>query len=251
MKLAVWQGTSPAGDAAAGLAALAPALKAAGAMGAAVLVAPEGWLPGYNSDRIHALAEPRGGNWHIALAAMCRDAGCGLVTGYAERDGASVFNSAVAFDATGREVAHYRKIQLYGPREKALYVPGSAYELFDLGGVRAALLICYDIEFAPHVAELAARGARVILVPTANMKPFYHVVRATVPTMAANYGVTIAYANYCGVEGDLDYVGGSLIAGPHGEVLAQAGEAPALLVAEIPAVDPVRVSTQGADYRKL
>ena len=251
MRLAVWQGTSPAGDGAAGLAALAPALKAAGAMGAAALVAPEGWLPGYNSDRIHALAEPRGGNWHIALAAMCRDAGCGLVTGYAERDGASVFNSAVAFDATGREVAHYRKIQLYGPREKALYVPGSAYELFDLGGVRAALLICYDIEFAPHVAELAARGARVILVPTANMKPFYHVVRATVPTMAANYGVTIAYANYCGVEGDLDYVGGSLIAGPHGEVLAQAGEAPALLVAEIPAVDPVRVSTQGADYRKL
>mgnify|MGYP003403947896 CR=1 FL=1 len=40
MKLAVWQGTAPAGDAAAGLAALAPALKAAGAMGAAVLVAP-------------------------------------------------------------------------------------------------------------------------------------------------------------------------------------------------------------------
>lgn len=251
MRLAVWQGMSPAGDAAAGLAALAPALKAAGAMGAAALVAPESWLPGYNSDRIHALAQPRGGDWHRALATCCREAGCGAVTGYAERDGDAVYNAAVAFDAAGREVGHYRKIQLYGPREKALYVPGSAYEVVDLGGLRAALLICYDIEFAPHVAELAARGADVILVPTANMKPFYHVVRATVAAMAANHGLSIAYANYCGVEGDLDYVGGSLIAGPHGEVLAQAGEAPALLVAEIPAVDPARVSTQAADFRKV
>ena len=251
MRLAVWQGASPAGDAAAGVAALAPALRAAGTMGAAVLVAPETWLPGYNSDRIQALAQPRGGEWHRAVAAMCRDAGCGVVTGYAERDGEVVYNAAVAFDAAGREVAHYRKIQLYGPREKALYVPGSAYEVFDLGGVKAALLICYDIEFAPHVAALAARGAEAILVPTANMKPFYHVVRATVPAMAANHGVAIAYANYCGVEGDLDYVGGSLIAGPHGEVLAQAGEAPALLVAELPAVDPARVSSQAADFRKV
>ena len=251
MRLAVWQGASPAGDAAAGVTALAPALRAAGTMGAAVLVAPETWLPGYNSDRIHALAQPRGGEWHRAVAALCREAGCGVVTGYAERDGGAVYNSAVAFDAAGREVAHYRKIQLYGPREKALYVPGSAYEVFDLGGVKAALLICYDIEFAPHVAALAARGAEAILVPTANMKPFYHVVRATVPAMAANHGVAIAYANYCGVEGDLDYVGGSLIAGPHGEVLAQAGEAPALLVAEIPVIDPARVSSQAADFRKV
>jgi 5-aminopentanamidase len=91
----------------------------------------------------------------------------------------------------------------------------------------------------------------IILCPTANMQPFSHVVRHTVPAMAANHGLTIAYANYCGREGDLTYVGGSLIAGPHGEVLAQAGESPALLIAEIPPRDSARLSTQSTDLRVL
>jgi predicted amidohydrolase len=81
------------------------------------------------------------------------------------------------------------------------------------------------------------------------MTPFTHVARHTVPAMAANHGVTIVYANYCGTEGDLTYVGSSLIAGPHGEILAQAGDSPALLVAELPPRDPSRLSTQSADLK--
>ena len=252
MRIALWQGTSPAGDDAAAIATIGRALSGAGAAGATVLVAPEVFLPGYNHDAIPALAQPRGGPWHQSLAALCRASGCGLVIGYAERDGDQLFNSAVAFDSTGSEVAHYRKVQLYGPREQALYSPGEAYALFDLGGVRTALLICYDIEFAPHVAAVAARGAQLILVPTANMAPFTHVARVTVPAMAANHAVTIVYANYCGSEGDLDYVGLSLIAAADGEVLAQAGGAPALLIVDLPETyPPSRLSTQAADLRKV
>jgi len=245
-RIAVWQGHSPAGDTAAGIAALRPALIAAAAMGAVTLVVPEVWLPGYNQPDIaaKALSGPLD-----EVQALCRDTGCGLVLGFAERRGNRLSNAAVAYGQTGEELARYRKIQLYGPRENALYTPGDAYVTFDLGGMKAALLICYDIEFAPHVAALAAQGVSLILVPTANMHPFTHVVRHTVPAMAANYGVTIAYANYCGTEGDLAYVGGSLIAGPHGEVLAQAGDHPALLIADIPARDPARLTTQDTDLR--
>jgi len=252
MRLALWQTPSPAGDADTGLAGLDAALRAAAAQGARMLVTPEVLLPGYNQDNIAALAQPRGGAWTTAVAALCAHAGCGVTLGYAERDGEGVFNSAIAFDATGTEVAHYRKIQLYGPREKAIYGPGDAYAVFDLEGVKAALLICYDVEFAPHIAALAAQGVQLILCPTANMMPFTHVVRYTVPAMAANHGVTIVYANYCGVEGDLTYVGGSLIADPYGEPLVQAGAGPALLVAEMPMLlDPYRLSTQAADFAKV
>ena len=83
------------------------------------------------------------------------------------------------------------------------------------------------------------------------MQPFTHVGRHTVAAMAANHGVAIVYANYCGIEGDLSYIGGSLIAGPHGEVLAQAGQGPALLIADIPDRDPALLSTQAADFRKV
>ncbi len=249
MRLALWQAGSPAEDVASGLAGLGRALAAAAAAGAEVLVGPESFLPGYNSDNIARLAQPRGGDWHQALAELARQAGCALVLGYAERDGEQVFNSAVAFGADGGELAHYRKIQLYGPREKAIYAPGDRYATFALNGRSCGLLICYDVEFGAHVAALAARGAEVVLVPTANMMPYTHVAEATVPAMAANNAVGIVYANYCGVEGDLTYAGGSVITGPHGEVLAKAGPAPALLIADLPPRDPARMYNMTADYR--
>jgi nitrilase len=251
MRLALWQGTSPEGDLDRALAEAEAALAAAAAMGATALVLPEVWLPGYNQPDIPARALPRDSPPLQRLSQMARAARTALVVGYAERDGDRVYNSSACFGPDGGRLANYRKVQLYGPREKAIYQPGDAYAMFRLEDEIAAILICYDVEFEPHIKTLADRGVTALLVPTANMHPFTHVARHTVPAMAANHGLSIAYANYCGAEGDLDYVGLSLIAGPHGEILAQAGDGPALLVAEIPARDPARLSTQAADLRTL
>ncbi|WP_395539997.1 nitrilase-related carbon-nitrogen hydrolase [Neotabrizicola sp. sgz301269] len=249
MKLALWQGVSPLSDLDLAVDQAERALRAAGALGAAALVLPELWLPGYNQPDMAQKGLTHDSVFLARLAAAARAAGCALVMGYAEREGARLYNSAIAFGPQGETLAHYRKIQLYGPREKALFTPGDQYSTFSLSGETTALLICYDVEFAPHVKTLADQGVRVILCPTANMQPFTHVIRHSIPAMAANHGLTIVYANFCGSEGDLTYLGGSLIAGPHGEVLAQAGETPALLVAEIPARDAARLSTQSADLR--
>ncbi len=251
MKLALWQGNSPASDIAKALAEAEAALDAAGRLGTDCLVLPELWLPGYNQPSIAEMALTQGAPELRALANMCKAANCGLVIGYAENAGGICYNSALALDRQGNQIAHYRKVQLYGAREKALFRAGDAYTTFDLNGTKAAILICYDVEFSHHVAEMAAAGVKVLLVPTANMVPFDHVVRHTVPTMSANHGLTIVYANYCGVEGDLTYLGGSLITGPHGEVMAQAGTQPALLITEIPVVDPTRLSTQAQDIRRI
>lgn len=251
LRLALLQAASPAGDCEAAFAVVAQALRAAGAAGAAMLVVPESFAPGYNSDAIAELALVQGGAWQDRLAETCRAAGCGLVFGYAERADDVIYNAALALGPNGGELAHYRKIQLYGAREAAIYAPGDTYVTFDLAGHKAALLICYDVEFAPHIAALAAMGVTVLLVPTANMLPYTHVMRATVPAMAANHGMTIVYANYCGIEGDLNYAGGSLIVGADGEVLAQAGMGPALLIADVAAVDPSRLSSQAHDFRAV
>jgi predicted amidohydrolase len=251
MRLAIWQGISPASDLELALADARRALKAASAMGADALVLPEVWWPGYNQPTVPELAQPQGGPFAESLRLLCAQTSCALVIGYVERGGDEVYNAALVIGPDGQDLSHYRKIQLYGPREAQLYKPGDSYAIFNIGGVRAAALICYDVEFAPHIAALAAQGVQVILAPTANMVPFDHVTRYTVPAMAANHGVTIAYANYCGTEGDLTYVGGSLIVGPHGEVLAQAGQSPALLIADIPPRDPARLSTQSRDLRKI
>ena len=251
LRLALMQAPSPAGDCAAAFMAVERGLRAAGAAGADMLVVPESFAPGYNSDAIAELALMQGGTWQERLALACHEANCGLVFGYAERDGDAVYNAALALGPDGRALAHYRKIQLYGPREASIYRAGGAYVSFDLAGHKAALLICYDVEFAPHIAALAAAGVTVLLVPTANMLPYTHVMRATVPAMAANHGMTIVYANYCGSEGDLTYAGGSLIVGADGEVLAQAGVGPAVLIADVPQVDATRLSSQAQDYRDI
>jgi 5-aminopentanamidase len=251
MRLALWQGRSPAGDLEQALREAEAALTAAAAVGASALVLPEVWLPGYNQPDVSARALALDSPPLHRLAGMARATKTALVLGYAERAGDVTHNSAVCFGPDGSCLANYRKIQLYGPREGAIYQPGNAFTTFTLNGETLSLLICYDVEFASHVKTLADRGVTTILVPTANMHPFTHVARHTVPAMAANHGVSIVYANYCGQEGDLSYVGLSLIAGPHGEVLAQAGETPALLVADIPPRDPGRLSTQAADLRAL
>ena len=251
MKLALWQGRSPAADIDLACAQAEAALVAAAALGAAVVVLPEIWLPGYNQPDIAAPALTIDNPPMRRLSLAAKASGTALVVGYAERDGDRVFNSAACFGPDGALLANHRKLQLYGPRERAIYQPGDAFTTFRLGNEIASILICYDVEFAPHIKALADRGVTLILVPTANMAPFTHVARHTVPAMAANHGVTIVYANYCGVEGDLDYVGLSLIAGPHGEILAQAGDTPALLIAEIPARNPALLSTQSADLRQI
>jgi 5-aminopentanamidase len=220
-------------------------------VGATALVLPEVWLPGYNQPDIPSRALTRDSPPLQRLSQMARDAQTTLVIGYAERDGDRVYNSAACFGPDGALLANYRKVQLYGPREKTIYQPGDAWTTFSLGEEIAAILICYDVEFAPHIKTLADRGVSTILVPTASMVPFAIVPQHIVPAMASNHGVTIAYANYCGAEGDLTYVGLSVIAGPHGEVLAQAGDTPALLVADIPSRDRDRLSPQAADLRVI
>jgi predicted amidohydrolase len=123
--------------------------------------------------------------------------------------------------------------------------------MFDLEGYRVALLICYDIEFAPLIRDLAGRGAQLILCPTANMQPFTHVAQVTVPAQAVNHAVAIAYANYCGTEGDLTYCGASVLVGADGAIHARAGQAEALLIADLPDPDRSLLSTQLDDFRPV
>ena len=252
MKLALYQGPSPAGDVAAAFGAIELGLAAAAAFGARMLVFPEVFLPGYNHCGVAGLAQAQDGGWHNALVAAVRRAGCGITVGYAEASGGRVYNSALVLDAKGDQLAHYRKVQLFGPREQAIFTSGDRLCQFEFEGRQVGVLICYDIEFAPHIRTLAERGVTLILTPTANMLPYTHVAEQTVPSQAVNHAVAIVYANYCGTEGDLDYCGGSVIVGRDGAVLARAGAGEAVLLVELDVpLRPGDLSSQIADYRKV
>jgi len=94
-------------------------------------------------------------------------------------------------------------------------------------------LICYDLEFPENTRRLALAGAELILVPTANMVPFDFVADVTVRARAFENQCYVAYANYCGHEGDIQYCGQSSIAAPDGQRIAQAGLDEALIVGTV------------------
>ena len=232
LRLALYQCPSPAGDIEHALQVVDLALAGAAAEGVDMLVMPEMFLPGYNT----APDSARDG-WDAMLdrlRGLIAGHKVGLTIGLSEFQGNQIYNAAMTFGPDGQTLANYRKVQLFGPREQALYQPGTRLTTFDFQGHKCALLICYDVEFPEHTRALAQAGVQVILVPTANMEPFRNVNETTVPARALETGLTIVYANYTGTEGDLDYVGRSVIMGPDGVPLAHAGTATGLISADVP-----------------
>jgi 5-aminopentanamidase len=251
MKLALYQGPSPAGGISQALTKIGQMVSAARQAGAELVVFPELFLPGYNQpDLIRALAQPRDRAWERAVADIAVTHRCAIVFGWAEQDSDECFNTASVIDDAGQVIARHRKLQLFGAVEPTIFQPGDHYTAFTLGGLRIGVLICYDIEFAHHVRNMADQGVNLIVVPTANPDLYDNVPMVLVPARALENGIAIAYANYCGAEGDLTYSGLSTVVGPGGHVLASAGREEALLIVDIP--NPgTAPNTQQQDRRVL
>lgn len=212
------------------------ASRVAAEMGADLLVAPELALTGYALGKdFSAVAEPRDGASIGRLQEMAEQQGLAIVAGFAEQADGVVYNSAVIVRPNDTAV-FYRKCHLYGSVEKAAFAPGGeAPGVFSIGGLKAGMLICYDVEFPEMVRGLALQGADLVIVPTALPagKSARHVAQMVVPSRAMENQVFIAYSDLCGTEGKLSYEGRSVVVAPDGEGLARAGHDETLLFASI------------------
>jgi predicted amidohydrolase len=237
MRLAVLQMEARAGDVEANLALIEEAAERAAAAGADLLLAPELAVTGYGAgESIRNLAEPTEGPQARRLGEISARLGIALAAGFAERDGATIWNAALLFDR-GRLLQCYRKRQLWGDYEKALFSASDACgEPVEVRGIKAGLAICYDIEFPETARRLALAGAELILVPTAlphdGAAPF--ISEKILPVRAFENQVFVAYADHAGNDGRFNYAGRSCIVAPDGTDLARAGpDAAELLVAHV------------------
>jgi predicted amidohydrolase len=239
MRIALWQTPHPAAcDVAAALRRLDEAAAHAAAQGAQWLVTPEMALTGYliAPEQLAALAEPADGPLAQAVAAIAQRHSLGIAYGWPERhpDGAKPWNAVQAIGPDGQRLAVHRKVHLFGAGDRARFTVGEAVAApFEWDGWRIGLLICFDVEQPSAVRALARQGARLILAPTANMLPYDDAPCLTLPRLAAESRVAIAYANACGAEGDTRYGGLSRLVGADGRVVAAAGRGEALLVADV------------------
>jgi nitrilase len=153
-------------------------------------------------------------------------------------DAGRLFNTTVAFDSDGHELARYRKIHLFdittpdgtGYRESATYGGGHEIVTYQTGSLPVGCAICYDLRFAELFLALRQKGADLVFLPSA----------FTVPTGRAHWEVLIraraietqcwmAAPATCGEHIDAKgearaTYGHSLICDPWGNVVASCGE---------------------------
>lgn len=236
MRIAALQLNAVAGDAATNLHRIEQAADDAARSGAALLVAPELAVTGYGTgDAFAMLAEPADGPTARRLAALSQRLGIAIIAGFAERAGDTVYNSAVFVDAKRRPIV-YRKSHLYGPYERQHFRPGPpSATVFELGGLKCGMLICYDVEFPENVRRLAQAGVQLVLVPTALPASDHAqlIARKMIPVRAFENQIFVAYVDHCGADGRFAYAGLSTIAAPDGTMLAEAGVAEATIFADI------------------
>lgn len=245
LRTALLQSSGRPGSVAENLKVLDAAAGRAAEAGAGLLVTSEMFLTGYAiGDGVGRLAEPADGEAADAVAELACRHGLAVAYGYPERAGEAVFNSVQLISADGTRLAGYRKTHLFGPFEREVFTPGDEPVVqAELGGLTVGLMICYDVEFPENVRAHALAGTDLLVVPTAQMHPFQFVAESLVPVRAFENQLYVAYVNRAGQEGDFEFVGLSVLAGPDGVARARAGRGEDLLLAD---VDPAALAASRA-----
>lgn len=216
-----------------------------------VAVLPEAWNTGYCLEEIRSYGDRDGQPSRGLMSGLAAQTGMNLVAGSVfDQRGGDVFNTAYVFDRSGREIAAYSKIHLFGLMGENKHISaGRSACLFDLGGILCGLIICYDLRFPELARKLALSGAQILFVAAQWPQPrAYHWRTLNVARAIENQMYVVA-CNRVGVKGcdgsdrDEAFAGGSLVVGPRGEILAEGDEEEGLLTAEL---DLERV----ADFRR-
>lgn len=180
-------------------------------------------------------------------------------------DDSRVYNTSVLFSPEGREIARYRKIHLFDVtlgsdekdryRESAHFAPGDDVVVAetDFGGI--GMSVCYDLRFPELYRSLTVRGARWLTVPSAftreTGKDHWEVLLRARAIESQAYVIAPAQ---CGQHSpDRASYGRSIVVNPWGLVIAQAGDAPTVLIADCPSeeIDRVRTAIPALLHRRL
>ncbi|MEM1140389.1 MAG: carbon-nitrogen hydrolase family protein [Pseudomonadota bacterium] len=137
-----------------------------------------------------------------------------------EKAGDQIFNTCSVIDDRGRVIGRYRKMYPFLPYEKNVE-GGSDFLVFDVNGVgRFGVSICYDMWFPETTRTLAWMGAEAIIHPTLTNTIDRDIELSIVRATAAMNQVYVVDINSAA---PLAY-GRSIVAGPNGRVLYQAGD---------------------------
>ncbi|ALA20513.1 putative amidohydrolase [Chelatococcus caeni] len=218
-------------------------MRDAAAGGAALLVLPEGILARdiADPDIVLTSAQPLDGRFMQQVLAASHGSDLTVMTCIHVPNGRGrVFNVLVTV-RDGAIIGSYRKLHLYdafAAQESVNVEPGDEIPpLVEVAGLKVGTMTCYDLRFPELARRLAVDGAEVIVVPAAWVrglgKEAHWEVLAT--ARALENTCYLVAVGECGERN----IGASMVIDPLGVAIARAGEAPALVFADI---DPARIA---------
>ena len=221
-----------------------------------LLVLPEVFsLRGRDEDyRAQAEVLPGSVIRHLAALAVRRREWV-LAGSVMEKAGDAVFNTSVLISRDGAIAASYRKIHLFEAildngqviKEGDIYRAGDMPTLATIEGWRCGLAICYDLRFPELFRHYAEQGAHLFFVPsnfTQKTGPAHW--ETLLRARAIENQAFVVAPNQCGVNPctEIASYGHSLMIGPWGDVLAQAGDNDCVLRATLDPADLARTRSR-------
>ncbi len=188
------------------------------------------------------------------LGKLAKQHGVVLVSSLFEKRATGLYhNTAVVFDADGSTAGKYRKMHIPddpGFYEQFYFTPGDlGFEPIDTSVGRLGVLVCWDQWYPEGARLMALAGADLLLYPTAIgwdpddeqeekdrqrdawvLSHRGHAVANGLPVLSCN---RVGHeASPLGASG-IDFWGNSHVLGPQGEMLAEAGTEPTLLMVDV------------------
>ena len=238
---------SSSDDVAANVAATSLLIRQAHREGAQFVLTPE--MTSFMDVRPGALqAKTQGETSHEALEAfqaLARELSLWLLIGSMSTlvQNGKCANRSFLIAPSGEIAARYDKIHMFDVdigdgqtyRESDSYQPGRNAVVADLPNARLGMTVCYDVRFGQLFRRLAQAGAEILCVPAAFTKlsgaAHWHVL---LRARAIENGAFVMAAGQCGTHPDgRQTYGHSLIIGPWGEIIAEAGDEPCVIMADL------------------
>jgi len=206
--------------------------------GAELVIFPELVLTGYHpqllGERLLTLAL-RGGDEPLQrLAKAAGEHQVYLVFGFIEQRTVPgvLYNSIAICGPDGRVLSTYAKSHLFSA-ENLYFRPGTDLGVLPMNFGVVAPMICMDIGY-PEVARiLALQGAELLFAPSAWIKEDDDLWPLHLRARALDNLAFVAGINRVGTEGNLHFIGQSMVCDPRGHILAELGGEEGLLVTQI------------------
>ena len=196
--------------------------------GVGIINFPETSLTGYLYEEFARVRQEEITRRIEQLHMHIRESGVSAVVGTPYWMGDRLFNSVVVLLADGNRLL-YHKNHLVS-YEEAYFVPGAEFLTFDIEPLRFGTIICRDQSFPGLTQRIKKDGAHVLLISCAHFYPPPEARlkvdknRALPIARALENGLFVCKANAIGTYRGRINLGHSMIVGPDGVVIAEAGE---------------------------